>query len=259
MCLGTRRPPSQLLQSGDSRAFTLIELLVVVAILALLISILLPAMSAARERGKRAVCSSQVRQLTIALRQYGDDFKDRCFPYDPNHIYLKALQPYHLNITDLRFCPNAKTQYPGAGAYIFGSADQGWRFQLQTGSYTMNGFLYTPYRGDPQPNFTPAPYTRSWWLTISSVPNASEVPAFADGNWVDGWPTHTDTIPTDLAIGWRGNGEYPYHMGRFCIARHDRNVNIAFMDGHAALIPLRKLWALQWSRTFEKQADRPEL
>ena len=53
--------------------FTLIELLVVVAIIALLMAILIPALRTAREQGKRAVCLSNLRQLTLAWIMYADD------------------------------------------------------------------------------------------------------------------------------------------------------------------------------------------
>ncbi|MGD0597245.1 MAG: prepilin-type N-terminal cleavage/methylation domain-containing protein [Sedimentisphaerales bacterium] len=52
------------------RAFSLIELLVVIAIIALLMAILLPAMTKAREQGKRVVCLSNLRQLTVAWTAY---------------------------------------------------------------------------------------------------------------------------------------------------------------------------------------------
>jgi prepilin-type N-terminal cleavage/methylation domain-containing protein len=54
------------------RGFTLIELLAVIAIIALLMAILMPVASAARERGQRAVCLNNLRQLTMAWIVYAD-------------------------------------------------------------------------------------------------------------------------------------------------------------------------------------------
>ncbi|MBK9128633.1 MAG: prepilin-type N-terminal cleavage/methylation domain-containing protein [Phycisphaerales bacterium] len=58
------------------KAFTLIELLVVVAIIALLISILLPSLSRAREITKRAVCASQLRGIGQGVKVYANDNAD---------------------------------------------------------------------------------------------------------------------------------------------------------------------------------------
>jgi prepilin-type N-terminal cleavage/methylation domain-containing protein/prepilin-type processing-associated H-X9-DG protein len=57
-------------------AFTLIELLVVVAIIAVLVSILLPALGKARESARGAICLSNLRQLSMANVQYGDMYND---------------------------------------------------------------------------------------------------------------------------------------------------------------------------------------
>ena len=53
--------------------FTLIELLVVIAIIAILMAILMPALNRVKEQGKRAVCLSNLKQLTLAWIMYADD------------------------------------------------------------------------------------------------------------------------------------------------------------------------------------------
>ncbi len=63
--------------SGSRRGFTLIELLVVIAVIAVLMGILMPALSRAREQGKRAACLSNCKQLTLAWTLYADDNDDK--------------------------------------------------------------------------------------------------------------------------------------------------------------------------------------
>jgi prepilin-type N-terminal cleavage/methylation domain-containing protein/prepilin-type processing-associated H-X9-DG protein len=62
------------------RGFTLIELLVVIAVIALLMAVLMPALRAAREQGKRAFCLNNLRQLTLAWILYAEDYNGK-IPY----------------------------------------------------------------------------------------------------------------------------------------------------------------------------------
>jgi prepilin-type N-terminal cleavage/methylation domain-containing protein len=102
-----------------SVGFTLIELLVVIAIIAILAALLLPALASAKEKGKRAACLNNLRQLAIGVNIYALDNADKLLMARLNGLYVQnCLNPpeasaaataglvVRSNVVSVWTCPN---------------------------------------------------------------------------------------------------------------------------------------------------------
>ncbi|MHC4647784.1 MAG: prepilin-type N-terminal cleavage/methylation domain-containing protein [Planctomycetota bacterium] len=234
--------------------FTLIELLVVAAIIALLVSIMIPALDRAKKQAKAAICMSNLHQWGLIWQQYTAE-NNGWFPQGTGVIWergvwIVSLRPEWETNSNILRCPMAMKRlssgqdYGGPFNTYVMPIDEDEQGEPEEGSYGINCWVYNPA---PKVQDIQDRPTKWNWRT-PDVKSAPYVPLFGDTMWRGGGP-YDHMEPPDYNGQWSG---FDVEMNHFCIDRHGAGtINILFLGWSVRRAGLKELWKLKWHRQFD--------
>ena len=200
--------------------FTLVELLVVISIIAMLASLLLPALSKAKEMGKRISCNNNLRQSGIAIVTYLGE-QDGWFPGGGWQGEIREyLNPkYPLSTSDPATIPLMHCPSSPSSSSTSSFACTYWYNATPWINYTSHKFLgyYERYR-----------HTK-----LSEIRRPSNKIAMEDGFYIEspskhGWYCYPDGTGTNSFANMS------------VVSTHDQGANFLFTDGHVSWNSIRK-------------------
>ena len=216
--------------SGSERAFTLTELIVVLAVVAVLGGLLFPALAATHDRGNRALCQYNLRQIAVAVTQYAGENSDYVFPAG-NNVYplqfdlSESSQPSQSSFAKVGLTTNA------GGIWACPNRPT---FPRVAGSQLIIGYQY--YGG-----------ITNWINAVGNMPSHSPVKLSQSKPY---WMLAADLIAQPDGINWYLAGEGP-QSGWFDLPAHHtadtmvpQGGNEVFCDGSVQWIDIHKMYML---------------
>jgi prepilin-type processing-associated H-X9-DG protein/prepilin-type N-terminal cleavage/methylation domain-containing protein len=209
-------------QKNGSSNFTLVELLIVIAIIAILASMLLPALNKAREKAQASQCINNHKNMALAMNQYSDDYNDYFPPYIQNGSavwnWAWELRKDYIKTPNIFRCPT------------------GMKLLTDSGTNGSNDIIRKPYQISSYYNIAYG-YNYSMLGDITSTPSTSTVCKRLKVKNNSSKILFADSYNATGGLFSNVNYSIIKYTASTSVAIHDRHsagANIAWVDGHVS-------------------------